>query len=284
MDPSDNGSRRRLDEPNKVFENALKMLENENIGKLAKIIFTVDNPWLNDIVNKFNKAHDGFIECWRENHHIEFNRGFDALQLAFFCDILRQLLINKNLSQLRIEEYLGFVLPKLFNNIREGNIEYYEEMRNYAIIMLRFDNRQTDIIVQNLFAQCECKTAKLDNEDIVKWLTNVRESSMQQPLTITSNSMIMAATIIKEIYRDRFARYNPFYFDLGFQFDMNSWIPIKLIAKNDGDGREKDDDESEGDGDDDARKENDSFQLIENGLKRNANELKVGSLVVITGK
>jgi hypothetical protein len=60
---------------------------------------------------------------------------------------------------------------------------------------------------------------------------------------------------------------------------MNSWIPIKLVAENDGD-----DDESEDDGYDDARKENDPFQLIENGLKRNANELEVGSLVVITGK
>jgi hypothetical protein len=67
---------------------------------------------------------------------------------------------------------------------------------------------------------------------------------------------------------------------------MNSWIPIKLVAKNDADGREKDDDESESEdnGYDDERKENDLFQLIENGLKRNANELEVGSLVVITGK
>ncbi len=70
---------------------------------------------------------------------------------------------------------------------------------------------------------------------------------------------------IKESYRQRFAKYNPFYFDLGFQFDMNSWIPIKLVVENN-------------------REENDPFQLIENGLKRNANELKVGSLVVITGK
>jgi len=34
---------------------------------------------------------------------------------------------------------------------------------------------------------------------------------------------------IKESYRQRFAKYNPFYFDLGFQFDMNSWFPIKLV-------------------------------------------------------
>ncbi len=70
---------------------------------------------------------------------------------------------------------------------------------------------------------------------------------------------------IKESYRQRFAKYNPFYFDLGFHFDMNSWIPIKLVAENN-------------------REDNDPFQLIENGLKRNANELEVGSLVVITGK
>ncbi len=70
---------------------------------------------------------------------------------------------------------------------------------------------------------------------------------------------------IKKIYQNRFAKYNPFYFDLGFQFDMNSWIPIKLVAKNN-------------------QKENDPFKLIANGLKRNTNELEVGSLVVITGK
>jgi hypothetical protein len=71
--------------------------------------------------------------------------------------------------------------------------------------------------------------------------------------------------MLKEIYRNLFAKYNPFYFDLGFQFDMNSWIPIKLVAENN-------------------REENDPFQLIADGLKRNTNELKVGSLVVITGK
>ncbi len=70
---------------------------------------------------------------------------------------------------------------------------------------------------------------------------------------------------IKESYHQRFAKYNPFYFNLGFQFDMNSWIPIKLVAENN-------------------REENDPFQLIADELKRNTNESKVGSLVVITGK
>ncbi len=71
--------------------------------------------------------------------------------------------------------------------------------------------------------------------------------------------------MLKDIYQNLFAKYDPFYFDLGFQFNTNSWIPIKLVAEYN-------------------RKENDPFQLIENGLKRNANELEVGSLVVITGK
>ncbi len=81
------------------------------------------------------------------------------------------------------------------------------------------------------------------------------------------NSVDLLTTMqtIKESYRQRFAKYNPFYFDLGFQFDMNSWIPIKLVAENN-------------------REQNDLFQLIENGLKRNAKQFKVGSLVVITGK
>ncbi len=83
----------------------------------------------------------------------------------------------------------------------------------------------------------------------------------------TDDSVDLPTTMrtIKESYRQRFAKYNPFYIDLGFQFDMNSWIPIKLVAEYN-------------------REENDPFQLITNGLKSNANELKVGSLVVITGK
>ncbi len=110
--------------------------------------------------------------------------------------------------------------------------------------------------------------------------------TIYQPAT----SLASATSEIKAIYRERFDKFNPFYFDLGFHFDMNSWIPIKLVAKNDGYVREEDDDEGEDDDerkeddDHDEKKENDPFQLIANGLKRNANELEVGSLVVITGK
>ncbi len=78
-------------------------------------------------------------------------------------------------------------------------------------------------------------------------------------------NLLTTIRTIKDSYRQRYSKYNPFHFDLGFQFDMDSWIPIKLVAENN-------------------RQENDLFQLIENGLKRNAKQLKVGSLVVITGK
>jgi hypothetical protein len=257
MDLSDNSSGGRFDEANKVFENALKMLE--NIGDLAKIIFTVNDLWSIDIVNKFDKAHDGFVEYWRDNHHKEFETRFDALQLAFFCDVFRRLFVDKQLKESKIEYYFTLILPELTKCIRENEKKYDGEISSFVTVMLRFDNRQSDIIVQNLFAQRECKTEKIDNEDIVKWLTDVRKSSMQQPLTITSNSMIMAATIIKEIYCNRFEKYDPFY--LGINFDMKLWIPLKLVVV--------------GDKVDNAI--DDPFELIDNSLSKH-------NIAVITGK
>ena len=76
----------------------------------------------------------------------------------------------------------------------------------------------------------------------------------------------MAESIIKEIYRNRFEEYYPFHIDLGFQFDMNSWIPIKLVKGNDG---------NEGRRTTTVAIEN-YFELIEDGLSDNG-------LVVITG-
>ncbi len=64
--------------------------------------------------------------------------------------------------------------------------------------------------------------------------------------------------MLKEIYQNRFEKYNPFFFDLGFQFDMNSWIPIKLVAEQD-----------------DGDEQKDHFKLIADRLKN--------GLVVITG-
>ena len=68
----------------------------------------------------------------------------------------------------------------------------------------------------------------------------------------------MAESIIKQIYRNRFAKYNPFYFELEFQFDMNSWIPIKLVNKE-------------------KHEDSELFELIKNNL---AND----HLVIITGR
>ena len=53
------------------------------------------------------------------------------------------------------------------------------------------------------------------------------------PLAIRIKPMARAELIIKEIYRNRFKVYNPFYFDLGFEFEMNSWIPV-TVCRQDG--------------------------------------------------
>jgi hypothetical protein len=87
-----------------------------------------------------------------------------------------------------------------------------------------------------------------------------------------------AIQMIKNFYRNRFAEYNPFYFDLGFQFDMNSWIPIKLI-KDISDyekKRIKDIDIDIIAGDENSAEQTELFRLI-------ADELAETHLVIITG-
>jgi hypothetical protein len=250
MDSSDNGSRKRLHEANKMFENglkmfenALKMLENENIGKLAKIIFTVDDLWSIDTVNKFDKAHDGFIEYWRDKHHKEFKRRFDALQLAFLCDVFRRLFVDKQLKELKIEEYLS----ELIECIREKKAEYYGELEHFVTVLHRFTDQPINKIVQKAFFNYrhELKSASEKREDIeeivVNWLIDFQteDSLLQQPLIIICKPMALAESIIKELYRNRFANYNPFHIDLGFQFNMNTWFPIKLVKSKQRRGEEE---------------------------------------------
>jgi hypothetical protein len=45
--------------------------------------------------------------------------------------------------------------------------------------------------------------------------------------------------MIKNFYRNRFAKYNPFHIDLKFQFDMNTWFPIKLVKVKGSDDEQK---------------------------------------------
>jgi hypothetical protein len=97
--------------------------------------------------------------------------------------------------------------------------------------------------------------------DLLQADNNVRPKTLLEQQIVT----------IKEIYRERYKRYNPFYFDLNFQFDMNSWIPIKLVVEDKVKERQATD--AEGIGND---QENELFQLITDGLKR-------FGLVVITG-
>jgi hypothetical protein len=72
--------------------------------------------------------------------------------------------------------------------------------------------------------------------------------------------------IIKETYQERFKLYNPFYFDLDFQFSMNSWIPITLVKESNKTANKSDDDNP-----------NNLFKLITTSLDE-------CGIVVITGE
>jgi hypothetical protein len=128
---------------------------------------------------------------------------------------------------------------------------------DFDLIVTRKSNIEIERNDQVTFLKiigCNLKEKQRDNRQI--------ESRISKILT---KPIILVKSIIKELYRNKFAKYNPIHIDLGFQFNMNTWFPIKLLTEYN-------------------REENDPFQLIANGLKRNADELKVGSLVVITGK
>jgi len=90
---------------------------------------------------------------------------------------------------------------------------------------------------------------------------HVKQSS-SFALTLFENSLIL----IKETYRKRFKYYNPFYFDLNFQFSMNSWIPIKLVKESNKTADRSDDDNP-----------NNLFKLITTSLDE-------CGIVVITGE
>jgi hypothetical protein len=126
---------------------------------------------------------------------------------------------------------------------------------NDAIFII-FNNKPPHLAQQGILGNVSISNISGGIVNLIGYLTSSGSTNVNRK---------QSTNMLKEIYQNLFAKYNPFYFDLGFQFDMNSWIPIKLVAENN-------------------REENDPFQLIANGLKRNANELEVGSLVVITGK
>ncbi len=90
---------------------------------------------------------------------------------------------------------------------------------------------------------------------------HVKQSS-SYTMTLLENPLIL----IKETYRKRFKSYNPFYFDLDFQFSMNSWIPIKLVKESNKTANRSDDDNP-----------NDLFKLITTSLDE-------CGIVVITGE
>jgi hypothetical protein len=84
--------------------------------------------------------------------------------------------------------------------------------------------------------------------------------------------------MIKRTYQKEFKKYNPFNVDLGFQFDMNSWIPIKLI-KDISDYEKKRTKDSNIDiiaGDENDAEQTELLRLI-------ADELAETHLVIITG-
>jgi hypothetical protein len=169
---------------------------------------------------------------------------------------------------LKVDKYWAYVLPKLAKVIhkrdlkqklgklfRQGNPKCKEEVIGFVKELLHFTDGPIEVILRNAVMRKNTlqrvKKQKEDDEnDIIDWVKKMQldetTTMRQQPLTITRKPTATAESILKNIYRTRFDTYNPFYIDLGLQFDMSSWIAIRLINKdNSKENIENNDDEQE---------------------------------------
>jgi hypothetical protein len=253
-----------------IGERALTILSNENVKKLADILFDGNKQWSDDF-KKFDSA-GGFMECWDdEDHVLDFSCRIFALRMAFLCDVYLQLNRYKHLRNLEIEEYMAHALPKLLQKIEKNKEIYFKQIDKFISAVLFFTDVNKSKLIRSVIKKMSKKRPKewtaINTENVVSHISKMRSSQLPNELIleIVKKPMVLAELLIKDIYRNLFKQYDPFYLKLGFKFDMNSWIPIKLVAENN-------------------REETGLFKLIKNGLESYANELKVGSLVVITGK
>jgi hypothetical protein len=284
----------------KRVERAFDLLRSEHIDKLAKVIFNDDAQRTGYIIKKFDDAHRGFIDSWRDTAHMHFYCRLSALRMAFYCDVYRTLFIDKILRNLNINEYLLQIVPKLSKCIQQRSVKYYYEIKNFIIeMMLLIEKDPTDLIIDQLMNAkndnikdllskwISSSTAKDAQEqtanDVKKWMTNVRVdcNSLRQPFDIVTKPTLLAISIIKQVYLNKFKKYNPFNVEVGYQFDMtDSWVPIKLAR--DKSDREKEEDERIGVVNVNAEESSDiertdSFQLL-------AEELAKKHIVIVTGK
>ncbi len=205
-----------------LFKAALKMLENGETTKLAKVIFDRDQRWMNYTIDSLKTAHDGFIQCWLNKDDVHFFYRLSALRMAFYCDVYQRLFIDKNLKKLEIDVYWAYLLPEIAKCIRKpnavqrrmpqcirkGDDECNDQVKFFVKDILRFTNASTYAIIRRaLDEQPSLQHLGVDklNKDQEKavnaWLTNERDglsSPLLQPLKIVIKPIAMAESIIKQ--------------------------------------------------------------------------------------
>lgn len=239
------------------------MLENERLTKLAELLFVDDEVRSKDISANFEMARVGFIECWLHVENVHFYYRLAALRMAFFADVYRHLTIEKNVEQLKVEDYFASVLtnlakrtvptsPKVFDVNRKRQEQDIEAVMSFGTELLLFTDEAAEVLVRKAINR-QNQTEKLTSaevKDIVEWVTNVRQPIVRKPtaesikdvvewltharlvedaaapkqlsLMIVRKPMVLAESIIKDVYRKRFKECKPS--DIQFRIKSNQTI------------------------------------------------------------
>jgi len=234
----------------KLFETALKILENEEITNLATVIFNSNDVEVTKTTDNFKTAKDGFVECWRNTEDFHIYYRLSALRMAFFCDVYHRLFVDKNLHRFDVNQYWANVLPQLARSvhkpnwvsrilsicIRKSNDVSNVQLLNFAAEMLRFTNLKPHEIVQIKYEQQLEHVRELNADekpDIIEWLRIARDrqlSSQLQLLTIIKQPTAIADSMIKAKYREQLKKCDHFNVDIEFQLDMqDTWVPMRLV-------------------------------------------------------
>jgi hypothetical protein len=219
------------------------MLANKQIANLSSILFESTEAWTNDMLSELQSAHDGFLECAHDTDHVHFYFRIYAVKMALLCRVYHCLMRDKSLKKLVVATYLAEMLTSVYKCLRNEKSEYRDEIEQFLINLLSFTDVDVSVLVRDAVAQLENRpklgrdqaangkwSGDKETRIVVDWLATVRIAN--PAFAIATKPMVVAASMIKQSYHDQFKNYDPFYFDLSFKFDMDSWIPITLRDDN----------------------------------------------------
>ncbi len=171
---------------------------------------------------------------------LTFDRKYDTIidmAMHGLAEIAANTIIFNLINENSKNGYKMLMILDEYNDAVSGQCRELDDVLNSSSNKLDFD-----LIVTTK------STIEIERNDRVTYLTIVFNTHEKQTDNerieskipkILIKPMILVKSTIKEVYRTQFEKYNPFYFDLGFQFDMNSWFPIKLVKVKGSDDEQK---------------------------------------------